>query len=151
MATATADVTVTIERPVGEVFAWLASYDRNTEWQEGVVSSRQVTPGPPRLGVEVKYTRMVLGRRIESTSTMVEHQPERRLRMRSETALFAYLGGYDLVADGARTHVHYKGEISTKPLLGFVARGLAGRFQTQMEGDLQRLKELLERAGSAGA
>ncbi|MCB9663306.1 MAG: SRPBCC family protein [Alphaproteobacteria bacterium] len=144
MAKATADVSVTIDRPVGEVFDFMSRYDHNVEWQEGVVSSAQITPGEPRVGVEVRYAREVLGRRIESTSTMVVHEPAQRLRMRSESALFTYEGGYDFDGDEASTRVHFRGEITTKALLGFVARGLAGRFQTQMESDLARLKRLLE-------
>ena len=100
--------------------------------------------GPPGVGTKVTYKRKLLGREVETTSEMVAHEPPARLRMKSETALFAYLGGYDLRAEGDRTHLHYQGEITTRPLLGLVGRAIAGQFQSAMEGDLQRLKRLLE-------
>ena len=144
MASSSADVQVVIDRPVADVFAYMANYDNNIHWQDGVVSSRQVTAGDPGVGTQVSYTRQLLGRDISTTSQMVAFELDRKLRMKSDTKLFSYLGGYDFSERDGATHVHYRGEISTKPLLGFVGRALAGKFQTQMEGDLQRLKALLE-------
>ncbi|MCB9680997.1 MAG: SRPBCC family protein [Alphaproteobacteria bacterium] len=144
MARSTADVQVTIDRPVDEVFAFMARYDNNVQWQEGVTSSVQVTPGEPGVGTQVRYVRSLMGREVTTEATMTACDAGRRLRMHSETALFSYDGGYDFSARGGSTLVHYRGEISTRPLLGLLGRTLAGRFQTQMEGDLQRLKKLLE-------
>jgi uncharacterized protein YndB with AHSA1/START domain len=145
MATSRARVEIVVARPVAEVFDWLSHYDRNARWQEGVVTSQQVTPGDPRVGTVVRYVRTVLGQKVETEATIVELVPERRLRARSENRLFTYLGGYDLDAVPGGTRVVYEGEIATGALLGFVGRSVAGKFQEQMEGDLGRLKAVLER------
>lgn len=149
MATSRARVEIVVARPVVEVFDWLSHYDRNVRWQEGVVTSQQVTPGDPRVGTVVRYVRAVLGQKVETEATIVELVPDRRLRARSENRLFTYLGGYDLEATPGGTRVVYQGEIATSALLGFVGRSVAGKFQEQMEGDLGRLKALLERGAVA--
>ena len=146
---ATADVRITIARPLSEVFAYMADYDNNHVWQDGVVSSKQTTAGDPRPGVEVAYTRQVLGRNVDTTATLVVHEPDARLRVRSSSAAFTYEGGYDFEGDETTTHVHYRGEITTSRLLGFVGKALAGKFQTQMESDLANLKRLME-SGQVG-
>lgn len=149
MATSTARVEIVITRPVEEVFDWLSHYDRNVRWQEGVVTSQQVTPGEPRVGTVVRYVRSVIGQKVETEATLVELVPNRKLRMRSENRLFTYLGGYDLDATPTGTRVVYQGEIATSALLGFLGRTVAGKFQEQMEGDLGRLKVMLERGVGA--
>lgn len=145
MARATADVKVTIMRPVSEVFAMMADYARNTEWQDGVSSS--VTDGPPGVGMKVRYVRAVMGRDVETEAEMTVHDVDRRLRMRSTNAVFTYDGGYDFAPAGEGTVVHYKGEITTRALLGFLGKTVAGKFESQMRDDLHRLKRLMESQG----
>jgi uncharacterized membrane protein len=148
MAEATADVRIVIQRPVSEVFAYMADYNNNVHWQEGVIRSEQVTPGPPRAGIVVRYVRRLMGREVETTSTMTTHDPDRALRMSSDAGLFTYQGGYDFAPDGeGATRIHYHGTITTGRLMGFVGKAVAGKFESQMSSDLARLKRLLEGGG----
>lgn len=145
---ATAAVTLHIARPVSDVFAYISRYDNNVHWQEGVVASRQVTPGDPGVGTVVAYTRELLGQRAETQAQIVEFEPDRRIRVQSKAGPFNYRGGYDFAADGAGTRVMYRGEIeAASRLLGFLGGAVAGRFQTQMDADLRRLKSMMEGRG----
>lgn len=144
MASSTAHVEIRIARPVSEVFDWLSHYDRNVRWQDGVKTSEQITAGEPRVGTRVRYVRTVLGREVETQAEIAELVASQRIRMRSENKLFSYVGGYDLEAAGEGTLVRYRGEIVTSALLGFLGKAVAGKFQEQMEGDLGRLRRLLE-------
>lgn len=144
MAVASADVEVIINRPVAEVFGYMADYNNNVNWQEGVVSSRQITAGPPAVGVEVAYVRQLMGRDIEAKARMIAHEPGSKLRMESKSRIYTYTGGYDFSAVDGGTRVHYRGEIKTGALLGLLGKAVVGRFQKQMEGDLRRLKTMLE-------
>lgn len=141
---ATARVTVRIGRPVAEVFDFMSHYDNNVRWQDGVTESRQLTPGEPAVGTKVTYTRNALGRSMTTTSTLVELEKDRKLRMESSSGPIQYRGGYDFFAEGEGTRVEYQGEITTSRLLGPVGVLVAKGFQRAMEGDLQRLKALLE-------
>jgi hypothetical protein len=143
---ASATVTLHISRPVADVFAFVSRYDNNVKWQEGVVSSRQITPGDPGVGTQVAYTRELLGQRAETQAQIIEFDADRRIRIQSKAGPFNYKGGYDFSAEGSGTRVVYRGEIeAASRLLGFLGSAVASRFQTQMESDLGRLKTLLER------
>lgn len=147
MPVARAEVNLTIARPPEAVFALLSDYDQNVRWQEGVLRSQRVGGATPAPGVTVRYVRRLAGREVETEAVMEVVDAPSRLRIRSDNRLFSYTGGYDLapVGEGA-TAVRYAGEISTSRLLGPVGKLVAGAFQQQMEGDLQRLKALLEGA-----
>ncbi len=146
MPTTRATVELTIHRPVSEVYLWLSHYAWNTKWQEGVLVSEQVSPGEPHVGAKLRYVRKALGREIETTAQIAELVPDRKLRVRSDNSLFTYAGGYDLAPAGTGTKLTYQGEITTRAMLGLVGMAVAKVFQQQMEGDLGRLKALLEAA-----
>ncbi len=139
-----ARVRLHIRRPVDEVFAYIADYNKNALWQQGVISSRQVTPGPPRVGTEVAYTRTVLGREFTTSARIVELEPDRRIRIESRSRLATYRGGYDFAARDGGTDLTYAGELSLSRALALVGRRLARGFQDQMQSDLERLRGMLE-------
>ena len=142
MAKATARVELHIDLPVSDVFEFIADYGNNTQWQEGVVSSRQLTAGTPGVGTEVAYERSLLGRTVKTTSTMVVFEKDARIRMHNRNALAEYQGGYDFHHAPSGTRLVYEGVLTTRvPGLG---GALAKKFASQMQSDLQRLKRLLE-------
>ncbi|HET9589412.1 MAG TPA: SRPBCC family protein, partial [Anaerolineales bacterium] len=57
---------VIIERPVPEVFAFVADPANNTKWQEGLVESHLDSPGPMGVGSQVVDVRKFIGRDMES-------------------------------------------------------------------------------------
>lgn len=142
MAKARAEVRVRINRPVSEVFDYISNYNNNVNWQEGVVSSQQVTSGPAGVGTQVSYTRKLMGREVTATAQMTAFEKDQKIRMTNKSRLFTYDGGYDFSGDGAHTELVYAGVISSR------IPGLGGQmvklFQRQMENDLSSLKRLLE-------
>lgn len=147
MSVSRAKVVLRVSRSPEAVFDLLSDYDQNVRWQEGVVRSERVGGAAPAPGVIVRYVRTLAGREVQTEAEMLEVVRPTRLRIRSTNALFSYTGGYDLSADGDGTKIVYEGEITTSRLLGPVGRMVAQKFQSQMEGDLSRLKQLLESEG----
>jgi len=151
MPVARAQVVLDIARPPEIVFDMLSDYDQNVRWQEGVVRSERVGGADPAPGVVVRYVRTLAGRELETEAEMLEVVRPSTLRIKSTNRLFSYIGGYDLAAEGEGTRLRYGGEITTSRLLGPVGKLVAQKFQSQMEGDLARLKTLLESEGPAQA
>ena len=145
MGEASAEVTIVIEKPVSDVFAVMSDYNKNVRWQDGVVESRQITSGAPRVGTEVSYTRKVAGRKFEAHATIVTLDADAKIRIESKSRMYHYKGGYDFssTSDG-HTEVHYQGHITTGRLLGMFTQRLADNFASQMTDDLNRLKRMLE-------
>lgn len=145
MAEALASCTILIARPLSEVFAFMVDYRNNSQWQEGLLSVEQVDH-PPTVGARITTTRKVMGRTSSSTIRVTEFTPNARIRSRSESGPVDYTGGYDFEAAGeATTRLIYQGKITTGRMMGPVGRLLAKGFQKQMDGNLGRLKTVLER------
>ena len=58
--------TVTIEKPVEEVFAFVLDPSNSARWQTGVVEERQTSDGPMGVGAEGIRVEKVIGKRLES-------------------------------------------------------------------------------------
>ena len=59
--TLTFELVTTIQRPVEEVFAFLANGENNPKWELEIVDARQLTEGPPRVGTRWSYVRRFPG------------------------------------------------------------------------------------------
>ncbi len=144
MPEARAQRTIVIARPVADVFAYMVDYRNNPRWQEGLEAVEQADV-PPRVGSKIDTTRTVMGRTRTSTIEVTEFEPGKRIRSRSVAGPVDYLGGYDFEPAGeGSTRVIYEGRITTGRLLGPLGKVMARGFQTQMDGNLERLKKLLE-------
>ena len=135
---------IVIERPVGEVFAYVAEPANAPEWQSGVLSTTKTTGEPMRAGVRWDETRAFLGRRVHGTLEATEYEPDRRFALRSVSGgvpieirhLFEPFDG------GTRVRILAEGDPGRFGRLGgrFVRRAA----ERQLKGDFARLKRVLE-------
>src|SRR5829696_1991386 len=101
------DVTTVIDRPIDEVFAFLADGETDPKFSPRVQEIAKTTDGPPGVGTvyarTVKDAGMATKREVESTA----FEPPTRIRWTelSKTTVVASEGGYDLVPAGAGTRV----------------------------------------------
>ena len=73
---------VTIARPIGEVFEFVADGERAPTWRTGVLDIRLVSG----VGVGARYRQGVrgpMGRRIDADYEVTVHEPGRRLELES--------------------------------------------------------------------
>jgi uncharacterized protein YndB with AHSA1/START domain len=78
-----AEQTLTINRPVGQVFDFIADGENNAKWRSGVVLARQTTPGPVGQGTVVKQEHKgPFGRRIAADYEITEYEPGTHLAFR---------------------------------------------------------------------
>ena len=79
----TAALTVTIRRPVADVFAVLTNLENAARWSRAIEET-VITPGP--MGVGTRRRAVVpgfAGRTMENVMELTEFEPDRRLAMRS--------------------------------------------------------------------
>ena len=76
-------VSVTIDRPPAEVFAYLEEVEHNPEWLRGMDSCAWVTPPPVRVGSRYEQVAHFLGKRIETSFEVTEHEPGSLVTIRS--------------------------------------------------------------------
>jgi uncharacterized protein YndB with AHSA1/START domain len=66
---------ITINRPIEEVFAYVSDFRTTSQWQSGVVDVQLTPEGPVGVGTRATFVRVFLGHRVEMTVEMVEYQP----------------------------------------------------------------------------
>jgi uncharacterized protein YndB with AHSA1/START domain len=135
---------IVIHRPVETVFALVSNYQNSSLWVTGALEHRKISPGPIGVGTVIHTTGHFMGQRVETTRTVIAYEPNARYAFRSAyqqvpfttTMVFAPLqNGTQLTAtvEGEPTGL-YK---AAMPLILSLIR-------QQLEGDLRRLKKLLE-------
>ncbi len=59
------ECSVTIDRPVEEVFAFLSNYENDPKWSSATVEGKKTSEGPIGVGTTWRSVSKVLGRRTE--------------------------------------------------------------------------------------
>ena len=137
-----------IERPREEVAAYASDWRNDEEWIGALDEVRLVQEEP----LQVARVAGFLGKRIEYVNEVVEHEPGRRLVMRSVKAPFPMTVTYefeDAGNGGSVMRIRTQGDAS-----GFyrVAGPLLARaVKRGLERDLATLKERLEGGPRAAA
>jgi carbon monoxide dehydrogenase subunit G len=138
---------IVIDRPPEDVFAFVTTPENDSEWLSTTVERQREKEGPIVVGSRIRAVDKFLGRRIESTLEVTEHEPNARSTIRLEGPISAR-ATYVLQPEDGRTRFRwimdadpglgglYLGKI-TDPLVTFV-------FRRRVRSDLRRLKETLE-------
>ena len=134
---------VEIERPVGEVFAYVTDVERLPDWQESCTEARREEEGPLGVGSRWREVRNAAGRRIEATPEVVTYEPDGRFDIHSNAPIpFTVRHTFETSGTGTRVSVVGEGDTSKLPRL---ARPIVERIaKRQFRSDLERLKQLLE-------
>ncbi len=136
---------VSIDRPIGEVFAYVTDYDTHLQWQSGLVEAKVTSEGPLGVGSRYTYVAQMLGRRLETAGEITEHEPPRKHWWKATSGPFPKFEGGFLFEDvngGTKVTMHAEGEPG-----GFfkLAEPLAARMvRRQLETSLNNLKDVLE-------
>jgi hypothetical protein len=75
-------VTVDVDRPAAEVFAYATDPTKFHEWQQGVVSGKLESNGTPEVGDQCLTVRRIGGAERPSTSELVRFDPPRAWSVR---------------------------------------------------------------------
>ena len=139
---------VEINRSPEDVFAYLDALDRHGEWQEAIVSTSDVTPGPVGVGSRATdVRRMPGGMKMKVTYEIVEHDPPRRTAFKGVNGAVRVVGSVTVEAlEISRSRLtldlDFEGRGIGK-LLAPMARRQAAKL---VPADQQRLKQRLEAA-----
>ena len=136
--------TVVINRPIEEVFAYLANPENASQWQGAVVEAKQTSEGPVGVGTTGKMTSQFLGRRGESTWEITEFELNKKATLKSTSGPVPYeqSATFESVDEGTKVTLVAEFDIG-----GFykLAEPLFTRMgHRQAEADFANLKDLVE-------
>ena len=128
-----------------EVAAFAADPDNATTWYRNIKSVEWVTSRPLAVGSRMRFVAQFLGRTLDYTYEVLEHDAGRRFVMSTEQGPFPMETTYtwDDAPDGAtRMSLRNRGEPSG--FAAVTAPVMARAMRRANQGDLRRLKALLE-------
>jgi len=136
------EVSVQINRPIEEVFAFLADPAKLPEWNAIVEESRPEET-PIRVGTKIQQRAKFLGRRIDSTAEVVEYETNKRFATRADKPFPVMISNrFESGAGGTKVVANFEGEPG-----GFFKFGetILTRIATkQFQAQLETAKEILE-------
>jgi hypothetical protein len=144
-------VSIDVERPAAEVFAYATDPSRFHEWQQGVVRGSMESKGPQAVGDLCRTTRRIGGSERPATSELVRLDPPRAWAVRGiDGPIRAQV---DLMVEPLTDQrsrltiaVDFVGHGIGKMLVPLVVRRQA---RAEMPGNLARLKERIEKESTA--
>jgi uncharacterized protein YndB with AHSA1/START domain len=120
--------TITIERPIAEVFAFLADGENDRKFSARVIEIAKTTDGAPGVGSVYASTVKDAGVKTQREFKLTEFEPPTRIRWTetSKNLVTVPVGGYDLAAEGERTQLTFFNELQGHGL-GVLFAGFALR------------------------
>lgn len=141
---------VTIDRPIGDVFRYMQDIDREHEWQPNLREAEQIPPGEPGVGTRRRYVSEFMGRRFENVYVNEVYEPERRVVYQTAPESDTQASGeiiWESVAGGTKVTMRFSARIAG--VLRFVPDALVTSVgKRELADTLARLKERLETSGS---
>ena len=144
------DHSVTIRRPIAEVWEFAANPENDVKSRSGVLRFSLTSDGP--IGVDSSATEVLEfpGRRVEATWEVTEFRPIERFAFMTRSGHVSLEGtvSFESEGDGTRVVAAVQGESGgflrvAEPLLARIAR-------RRMENDHRTLKNILEAAAEDG-
>jgi uncharacterized membrane protein len=139
------ELSIMIHRPAEAVFEYLANLENDLQWRCEWVDARKTSDGTPGVGATFRLTGEMFGRRIPTVYEVTDYEPCRTAAWKALSGPFplVFRRTFERVEDGTRVTIRY--DISEVRGFGkLVLSLLAGSVRRQHEGDLRRVKELLE-------
>jgi hypothetical protein len=141
------ELSVVINRPLEACFAYLTDLANDLEWRREWIDAEKTTDGPHGVGARYRLTGALVGRRIATVYETIAYEPN---RLAAWTAVsgpmpLTFSRAFESVEGGTRVTMRYEGDRGVLRLAGPLVAGIGRR---QMEGDIPKLKQVMESAAS---
>ena len=135
--------TVHVNRPVGEVYTYLADLEHTPEWNWAITETKKITPGPATVGTRYRQTRSVPKTTTEEL-VVSALEPERRIEIQGTLAQLPAHLGYQFEESGNGTQLTNSVELQLEGASRLVGSLIGNRVREAVADNLNQLKTLLE-------
>ena len=139
------DLGTLIDKPVQDVFAFVANPNNMSKWNSAVVSLQQITPGAVGVGTRFKSVGEAMGRRIEGELQVVTYEPDTKCGFQLQAGPMQMHLTMSFKPVGTGTKLSLNAQGNPAGIFKLAEGVLAGRVKTLMEENLKRLKSVLEK------
>jgi carbon monoxide dehydrogenase subunit G len=139
------DLSTLIDRPVKEVFVFVADPNNMSKWNSTVVSLEQITPGAVGVGTKFKSVGEMMGRRIEGEMQVTAYEPDAKCGYQVNAGPMQVNLAITFKTVGTGTKINLNAQGNPGGIFKLAEGVLAGRVKSMMEENLARLKSVLEK------
>ena len=140
------DLGILIDRPVKDVFAFVANPNNMSKWNSAVVSLEQVTLGAVGVGTKFKSIGEMMGRRIEGEMQITAYEPDTKCGFQVTAGPMQVNITMSFKTVGTGTKVSLNAQGNPGGIFKLAEGVMAGQVKSMMDGNLARLKSALEGA-----
>jgi uncharacterized protein YndB with AHSA1/START domain len=137
--------TITIERPLSRVFAYLADLENLPQWNYAIGATRKITTGPVDVGSRYLQTRTIPVH-AEEHLEIIEFEPDRRLSIRGSLNSLPAHVTYTLREEERVTVLTNTVDLQPPRHLKLLAPVATHRIKSAVAANLVVLKTTLEQA-----
>ena len=137
------EVTIHLNKPVEQVFAFLMDTSKLSTWQSNLIKSEQLTEGPLRTGSRFREVRRINNKEEEIQGEITALEPNKRLETKTVTKPQAMVS-YSLDPEQGGTRLKYKFILVTSGLMRLLEPVIANSIKKDTEADFETLKRVLE-------
>ena len=137
------EVTIHLNKPVEQVFAFLMDTSKLSTWQSNLIKSETLTEGPLRTGSRFREVRRIQGKEEEIEGEITALEPNRRLETKTVTKPQAMVS-YSLDPEPGGTRLKYKFVLVTSGLMRLLEPMIASSIKKGSQADFETLKRILE-------
>lgn len=138
------DLGVLVDRPMKDVFAFVSNPNNMSKWNSAVVSLEQVNPGKVDVGSKFKTVGEMMGRRIEGEMQITAYEPDTKCGFQVTAGPMQVNLTLTFKTVGTGTKVSLNAQGNPGGLFKLAEGVMAGQVKSMMEGNLARLKSVLE-------
>ena len=138
------EISVVIDRPVEEVFAYIVDPRNTPEWAGPVIEAKQTSEGAVGLGTTSYRTTQFLGRTMEATYEITEFEPSKFYADRTTSGPVPINARMSLNPVDGGAELTIEGQIESAGFFKLAEPVLARMARRQVVTDAQTLKEILE-------
>ena len=136
--------TVTIDRPVEEVWDYVLTTRNDPVWITNVVDVGRGSDQPIEVGLEIEETYTFLGKRLPMTMKVTEHEPHRRSAIEFTSGPLPGRGSYDFEPAGGGTRFTMSLETDAHGFFKLAEPVFARMARRDAVASLENLKDILE-------
>ncbi len=139
------DLGTLIDKPIKDVFAFVADPNNMTRWNSAVVSLEQVTPGDVGVGTKFKTVGEMMGRRMEGEMQVIAYEPDTKCGFQVNAGPMQVNLTITFKTVGTGTKIRLNAQGNPAGVFKLAEGVMAGRVKTMMEENLARLKSQLKK------
>ena len=137
------EVTIHLNRPVEQVFAFLMDTGKLSTWQSNLIKMEQLTEGPLRAGSRFREVRRLGKKESEIQGEITVFEPNKRFETKTITKPQVTVS-YSFEAENGGTRLKHKFVMFTSGLMRLLEPLIASSIKKESESDFETLKHILE-------